>query len=93
MVDIAEDDRFQNLLTRPEYAIDKTDQRFKPSKSMDKLLGKMREKRPAQHVASKKAPTSSSASKADETANDASAQSLDALVASVKRKAKQRKTK
>ncbi len=44
-MDIAADDRFAGLWSRPEYAIDKTDQRFKASKSMDKLLTTIRTKR------------------------------------------------
>jgi hypothetical protein len=77
-VDIAEDPRFASLLSKPELAIDKTDQRFKSSKSMDKLLGKMREKRPKLHVGSS---TPASAAQAAPAST-----SLDALVKSVKSK-------
>jgi hypothetical protein len=75
-VDIAGDDRFASLLTKPELAIDKTDQRFKSSKSMEKLLGKMREKRPTLHVGA-----------AGAGAGAAGGGSMDSLVASVKSKA------
>jgi hypothetical protein len=78
VLDIAQDDRFSSLLTRPEYAIDKTDQRFKSTKSMDKLLGKIREKRPSSHVQSSAKP---------QMAGSSSGGSMDSLVASVKAKA------
>lgn len=79
VVEIAEDPRFASLLSKPELAIDKTDQRFRPSKSMDKLLGQMRAKRPALHVGA--APPRPSAEPQQPL------QSLDALVKSVKSKA------
>ncbi len=40
-----DDQRFAALWSRPEYAIDKTDQRFKATQSMERLLGRVREKR------------------------------------------------
>jgi hypothetical protein len=70
------------LLERPEYAIDRTDQRFKPTEAMNKLLGQMRESRPAKHV-------SASKSKSDDEPTQKGG-SLDALVASVKRKSEQK---
>jgi hypothetical protein len=94
VVDIAEDPRFASLLSKPELAIDKTDQRFKPSKSMDKLLGQMREKRPKLHVGAQPKRQEQQQQQQQEQEQQ-QGPSLDALVKSVKSKAadKLKKTK
>lgn len=94
-MNIADDPRFASLLSKPELAIDKTDQRFKPSPAMDQLLGKMREKRPALHVAAPPQRKDTTPAATTAAAAVAPAGSLDALVKSVKSKAadKLKKTK
>lgn len=77
--EIDKDDRFSKLFTRPEFAIDRTDQRFKKTKSMEKLMEKIRDKRQNTHV------TNASSDNA-QAGNDSA--SLKSLAERVKQKAK-----
>lgn len=81
--DVVEDERFSSIFDRPEYAIDPTDQRFHPSATMDKMLGKMREKH------GKRERTI--AAPEDEQGPASSKRELQDMVSNIKRKQKMQK--